>query len=159
MIASISDAAVMRDTAVVIQALDRFSGVRPGAMGAVGYCMGGGFAVSAAGTFPDRVAVATSFHGGGLAVDRRDSPHLLASRIKARIYIGAAGVDPSFTDDQQHRLEKSLDEAGVNYTLERYPDARHGFAVTAHPAYDRVASERHWSVLAEELQAALSPQT
>jgi len=32
-----------------------------------GYCMGGGYALSASGTFPDRVVVAASFHGGGPA--------------------------------------------------------------------------------------------
>ena len=37
-------------------------------------------ALLAAGTYPDRVAAAASFHGGNLANDAPDSPHLLAAR-------------------------------------------------------------------------------
>jgi carboxymethylenebutenolidase len=147
MIASITDTMVMRDTSRVVDALMDHVAVRPGPMAALGYCMGGGFALSAAGTFPERVAAAASFHGGGLATNKPDSPHLLAPRMKARIYVGAAGIDPSFTDEQEARLTRAFDEAGVNYVLERYEGAKHGFAVTGHPVYDREASERHWRTL------------
>jgi carboxymethylenebutenolidase len=156
MIASISDAAVMRDTAIVIGTFDRLPFVRRGAMAAVGYCMGGGFALSAAGTFPDRMAAAAAFHGGGLATDKADSPHLLASKMAARIYVGAAGIDPSFPEEQETRLRRALDDAHVDYVLERYDGARHGFAVTEHPAYDQAASERHWRTLVEELRQAFT---
>jgi carboxymethylenebutenolidase len=156
MIASINDTMVMHDTAVIMAALDDGPATRPGRMAAVGYCMGGGFALSAAGTFPERMAAAASFHGGSLATSKADSPHLLAPRMRGSIYIGAAGVDPSFTDEQEARLKQALDSAGVTYTFERYEGARHGFAVTGHPAYDRAASERHWQVLAEHLRRAFS---
>ena len=144
MISSISDTNVMQDTAAVIAWLDRAPAARRNRIGVVGYCMGGGFALSAAGSFPDRVARAASFHGGSLATDKADSAHLLASRIRAATYIGVAGIDPSFSREQQQRLERALTEAGVDYTLETYDGARHGFAVTGHLAYDRDASERHW---------------
>jgi carboxymethylenebutenolidase len=147
MIQSIGDTMVMRDTAVVIDALDRDSAVRDGRMGVVGYCMGGGFALSAAGTFPDRVAAAACFHGGSLATDKPDSPHTLASRIRGRVYIGVAALDPSFSREQQDRLERALSEARVDYTLETYEGAKHGFAVTGHLVYDADASERHWERL------------
>ncbi len=147
MIASVNDTTVMRDTAAVIAWLDRAPAARPNRIGVVGYCMGGGFALSAAGTFPGRVAVAASFHGGSLATDKPDSAHLLASRIRAKVYIGVAGLDPSFSREQQTRLEGALTEAGVDYTIETYDGARHGFAVTGHLVYDRDASERHWQRL------------
>jgi carboxymethylenebutenolidase len=99
---------------------------------------------------------AASFHGGGLATAKPDSPHLLASRMKARLYIGAAGIDPSFTDEQEARLRQALDAAGARYVLERYEGAKHGFAVTGHPVYDATSSERHWGVLVTELNQALA---
>lgn len=154
MIASISDTAVMRDTAAVIDALETLPSVRQGSMAAVGYCMGGGFALSAAGSFPERIVAAASFHGGGLATAKPDSPHLLAPRMKARVYVGAAGIDPSFADEQEVRLRQALDAAGVHYSLDRYAGAKHGFAVTGHPAYDAAASERHWDVLVRHLGEA-----
>ena len=155
MIQSINPSLVMRDTAAVIDMLDRQDAVRGGAIGVVGYCMGGGYALTAAATFPDRIAAAASFHGGSLATDKPDSPHTLASRMRARVYIGAAEIDPSFPREQQERLERALSEAGVDYTLEVYEGAKHGFAVTGHLVYDRDASERHWTRLVELLGQAL----
>jgi carboxymethylenebutenolidase len=155
MIKSINGALVMRDTAAVIGLLDRTPSVRKGAFGAVGYCMGGGYALSAAGTFPDRVAAAASFHGGSLATDRSDSPHLLAGEMRAQLYIGVAEIDPGFSAEQSARLEHALKEAGVHYTLEVYDGAKHGFAVTGHLVYDHDASERHWRTLLELFRSAL----
>jgi carboxymethylenebutenolidase len=39
--------------------------------------------------------------------------------------------------------------AGVTHTIEVYPGARHGFAVTGHLAYDQLASEQHWRRIIE----------
>lgn len=147
MVASINTAMVMRDTAAVIRHLDTLPVVTRSAIGALGYCMGGGYALAAAGTFADRVTVAASFHGGSLATDRPDSPHLLAPQMRARVYVGAGGLDPTFPDEQRQRLEKALAEAGVAYTIETYENAKHGFAVNGHLAYDEQAAERHWDRL------------
>jgi carboxymethylenebutenolidase len=156
-IASITPAMVMRDTSVVIDRLAARPTVRPGPMAALGYCMGGGYALSAAATFPDTFGLAASFHGGSLATDRPDSPHRLASQMRARVYIGAAAIDPSFDEAQEGRLREAFDAAGVRYALERYVGARHGFAVTGHPAYDRDAAETHWETLLDMLRDTLSP--
>ena len=155
MIQSINAALVMRDTAAVIEMLDRQDAVRPGPLGVVGYCMGGGYALTAAATFPDRVAAAASFHGGALATEKADSPHTLAPRMRARVYVGAAEIDPSFPKEQQERLARALSEAGVTYTLEVYEGAKHGFAVTGHLVYDRDSSERHWARLIELFNESL----
>ena len=155
MIRSINDTMVMRDTAAILTMIDAQSSARPGSIGVVGYCMGGGFALSAAGMFPERVAAALSFHGGSLATDKADSAHLLAHRMRARVYIGVAEIDATFSPEQQHRLETALSQAGVNYTIETYKGARHGFAVTGHLVYDRDSSERHWQRLLQILKDEL----
>jgi carboxymethylenebutenolidase len=144
MIASINGPMVMRDTKAVLDYLEGDPTVRPGKVAALGYCMGGGYALGAAGTFPDRVALAASFHGGALATDKPDSPHLLAGQMRAKVYVGAAGIDPSFPDAQRQRLETALSDARVDYTIETYENAKHGFAVNGHLVYDRDASEKHW---------------
>src|SRR5262245_16213650 len=118
MIASINHAMVMRDTRLVIARLDQHPSVKRDGVGALGYCMGGGYALRAAGTFPDRVVVAASFHGGSLATDKADSPHRLAPQMRARVYVGAAEIDASFPPEQQARLEQALTDAGVPHTVE-----------------------------------------
>ena len=155
MIRSIDGDLVMQDTAAVIAHLDTRPAVRKGPLGTVGYCMGGGYALRAAGVFPDRVAAAASFHGGSLATDRPDSPHQLASRMRAQLYIGVAGIDPGFTADQRQRLDEALRDGGVNYEIEIYDAAQHGFAVHNHRVYDHAASERHWERLLALFQDTL----
>ena len=147
MIRSITDALVMRDTAAVLAMADSHPAVSRGHVGVVGYCMGGGFALSAAGTFPERVASAASFHGGSLATDKPDSAHLLAPRMRGRVYVGVAEIDASFSPEQQARLETALSAAHVDFTIEIYKGAKHGFAVNGHLVYDRDASDRHWQRL------------
>lgn len=123
------------------------SEVTGGRFGTTGYCMGGRTSLVVAGRVPDRVAAAMSFHGGGLAADGDPgSPHLLADRIQAAVYVGAAQNDPSFTPEQSAALEDALTAAGVNHIIEWYP-AAHGFAVTDNAPYDRAAAERHWRAM------------
>jgi len=155
MIRSIDGPMVMRDTAAVMEHLDGRPDVRPGPRGTLGYCMGGGYALLAAGSFPDHVAAAASFHGGSLATDRPDSPHLLADRMRARLYVGVAEIDHTFDRAQQARLEDALTRGGVRYGLDVYAGARHGFAVTGHLAYDQAAAERHWGHVVELFGASL----
>src|SRR5262249_5448747 len=117
---------------------------------------GGHYALVAAGMFPDRIAAAASFHGGNLATDRPDSPHLLADRMRAALYVGVAGIDPHFLPEEKDRLESALSAAGVAHTIEVYPNVRHGFAVPDLPVYDRDAAERHRERLLGLLCQALS---
>lgn len=152
MIASINHAMVMRDTRAVLAWLDQHPLVQRNGLAAVGYCMGGGYALSAAGTFPDRVVLAASFHGGSLATDKADSPHRLAGQMRARVYVGAAEIDASFPPEQQRRLGQALTEAGVPHDIEIYPKARHGFAVTGHVAYDDASADLHWRRLLDLLK-------
>jgi carboxymethylenebutenolidase len=67
--------------------------------------------------------------------------------MRARVYVGAAGIDPTFPAEQRRRLEAALTEAGVSYAVETYENAKHGFAVNGHLVYDKEASERHWERL------------
>jgi len=122
--------------------------------GVCGYCMGGRASVIVAGRLPDRVAAAASFHGGGLVTDGADSPHLLADRMTATVYLGGAENDASFTPEQGERLGKALTAAGVAHTLEWYP-AGHGFAVPDNTSYDPAAAERHWTAMTDLFGATL----
>jgi carboxymethylenebutenolidase len=114
--------------------------------GTTGYCMGGRTSLIVAGRVPERVAAAMSFHGGGLVADDPGSPHLLATEIKAAVYVGGAENDASFTAADAQTLGAALAAAGVEHTIEFY-SAGHGFAVPDNAPYDPAAAERHWSAM------------
>jgi carboxymethylenebutenolidase len=153
--AQATPANVISDTQAFLDALAAHPGAKPGAVGAVGYCMGGLIALSAAGTYPERFLAVASYHGGRLASDAPDSPHRLAPHIKARVYIAGAIEDPSFPDDMKARLDSALTEAGVNHRIETYP-AKHGWVFRDTPVYDAAASERHFQTLLALFSETLS---
>jgi len=100
------------------------------------------------------VIAAASYHGGRLATDAPESPHLLAPRIRARVYVAGATEDASFPDAMKARLEDALTLAGVDHVVETYP-ARHGWVLTDTAAYDAAACERHWETLLALLDGTL----
>jgi carboxymethylenebutenolidase len=155
LMATATPANVMADLAALLTALAEWPECRPGPMGVLGYCMGGRLALIAAGTFPDAVAVAASFHGGGLADHRPTSPHLLAPRMKARVYVGAATDDPSCDAAMQARLGTALAEVGVDHRIEVYP-ARHGWVPDDTAAHDPEQAEQHWRALLPLLAETLT---
>jgi len=137
----------MRDTGAFIDWLTKRPEVRPGGVACTGYCMGAGLSLRAAGTFPDQIIASAGYHGGRLATDEPDSPHLLAPRIKAKVYCGGADEDAGFPPEQADRLRAALDAAGVENTVEIYSGARHGFAPPDMPVFNEAASERHWTTM------------
>ena len=137
---------VMSDTKAFLDYLATQRDVKKGAIGTTGYCMGGLMSLTAAGTYPDRIAAAASYHGGRLATDAPDSPHRLAPKMKARVYVAGAIEDQSFPDDMKARLEQALTDAGVDHMVETYP-AKHGWVLRDTPVHDAAAAERHWKTL------------
>ena len=134
-----------RDTELFLSALAE--GGATGKIGAVGYCMGGARAITAAAAYPDRIAAAASFHGGNLASDAPDSPHRQVAAIRGRVYVGSAGVDNSFPPEQSARLAEALRSAEIDHVIENYVGMAHGWAVPDHSVYDKRGAERHWNRL------------
>jgi carboxymethylenebutenolidase len=115
--------------------------------GVVGYCMGGSLALTAAARHPERIQAAAAFHASRLGTDAPDSPHLVVGRIRAEVYVGIAGLDPSWTPAEEQRLVEALVAGNVRHTVETYPGVKHGFAVDGSPVHDADAAERHFRTL------------
>jgi carboxymethylenebutenolidase len=145
LLAATTQAMTQADTGAFLDAL-AVEGLT-GPIGAVGYCMGGARALNAAAAFPDRIKAAASFHGGNLASDAKDSPYHNAARMKARVYVGCAGVDKSFPPEQSARLAEALRAAEVDHVIENYAGMAHGWCVPDHSVYDEAGAERHWKRL------------
>jgi carboxymethylenebutenolidase len=153
-IAPATPANIMSDTRAFLDHLAAHPDVKQGGIGTTGYCMGGLMSLTAAGTYPSHILATASYHGGRLATDAPDSPHLLAPKMKSRVYIAGAIEDQGFPDDMKARLEEALTKAGVDHKIETY-QAKHGWVFRDIPVYDAAAAERHWQTMTALFDATL----
>lgn len=147
MMASTSNLKAAEDTASFLAYLDTRDDVAGPKVGTVGFCMGGGMALTAAGSYPDRVAAAASFHGGRLATDDPASPSRVFPRIKAEVYVAGADDDSGYPPEMARRVEEELTKAGVRHKCEIYRGKLHGWMKPDMPVYDAAAAERGWKEL------------
>ena len=131
-------------------------------IGTQGYCMGGPLVVKTAAVLPNRIGAGASFHGGGLVTDKPDSPHLLAPKIKARMYFGVASNDDARQPDAKDKLKEAFAAAEVPAEIEVYSGALHGWCVpdmpmqNGAPIYNKPDAERAWGKLVALYKAALA---
>ncbi|WP_460072287.1 dienelactone hydrolase family protein [Streptomyces sp. YKOK-I1] len=149
---SLTNDLTARDADAYLRWLEESPLVADGPVALTGYCMGARLSLLTAGTHPERVAAAAGFHGGRLATDTPESPHLVAGRITAELYFGHADNDHSLPPEQIQRLEETLTAAGVRHTCEVYEGAQHGFTQADTASYDEEAAERHWAALLDLLK-------
>ena len=145
--ASTDNERAMRDAKAVLDWLPSQRQAKPGKVGVTGYCMGGGIALRAAGTFPERIAAAASFHGGNLATEEANSPHLLAPKMTAKLLVAGADEDRSYPEEQNVRLAAALKDARVEAAVSIWKGAKHGWVPTDMPVHNPEAAERHWKEL------------
>jgi carboxymethylenebutenolidase len=157
-----AEGAAERDAAAFIAWLDAQPQVdRNKKVGTQGYCMGGALVVRTAAA-STRVGAGASFHGGGLVTPNPNSPHLLAPKIKARMYFGVAANDDAQQPDAKTKLKEAFEAAKVPAEVEVYPQAQHGWCVpdmpkqpNGQPIYNKPDAERAWGKLLALYKAGL----
>ena len=129
-----------------LKVLQQHPRVDAGKLAAIGYCFGGATALQLAYTGADVKAVA-SFHGA-LPLPSAEQ----AKAIKAKVLICHGAEDSFVTDDACQKLRKALGAANVDYEMDYYGGARHGFSVPGVDArgmaplkYDPAADKRSWA--------------
>ena len=158
-----AEGAAERDAVAFIAWLDMQKEVdRTKKIGTQGYCMGGPLVVRTAAAVPNRVGAGASFHGGGLVTPNPSSPHLLAPKIKGRMYFGIATNDDMQQPDAKTKLKEAFDAAKVPVEVEVYSMAQHGWCVPDMPAqpdgqpiYKKDDAERAWTKLLALYKAGL----
>ena len=92
--------------------------------------------------------------------DKPESPHLLAPKLKARMYFGIARSDDERQPDAKDKLKQAFAAAGVPAEIEVYP-ANHGWCVAdmpmqaGAPIYNMAEAERAWTKLVALYKGAL----
>ena len=156
--------AAEKDAAAFVAWLDTQKQVdRSKKIGTQGYCMGGALVVRTAAAVSNRIGAGASFHGGGLVTQSPESPHLLASKIKGRMYFGIATNDDEQQPDAKTKLKESFDAAKVPAEIEVYSQAQHGWCVSdmpkqpnGQPIYSKADADRAWAKLLALYKAALA---
>jgi carboxymethylenebutenolidase len=103
-------------------------------LGAIGFCMGGGFAIAWACT-DSRLKAIAPFYG----VNPR--PMSVAERLCPVV---GSYPERDFTARSGRILEQALTENKIAHDIKIYPGARHSFFNDARASYDKPAAEDSW---------------
>jgi len=140
----LSNQMVVDDTGAILDFVRRGEPVRPGAVGAIGYCMGGRHVLCVAGHFPEHVRASASLHGTSLISDAPDSPHRLAKQFRGELYCGFAETDPYAPLSMVKELEELLRPCPVDYRHAVHKGAQHGYALPNRDIFDPRGAARDW---------------
>ncbi len=116
-------------------------------IGTMGYCMGGPVVMRTAAAIPARIGAGASFHGGGLATDKPDSPHLLVPQMKAQFLFAVAENDDQRNPDEKVKVKDAFAAAKLPAEIEVYKGTMHGWCPPDAKVYNHEQAERAWARL------------
>lgn len=125
-------------------------------IGTTGYCMTGSYTMRLAADMPERIGAGGSFHGGGLATDKDDSPHLLIPQMEAGFLIAIAENDDEKEPEVKTVLREAFDDAGVEAEVEVYEGTMHGWCPPDSAVYNEAQAEKAWSQLLDLFERRLA---
>lgn len=147
---------VMDDTRSLLAHVDADPRASRGAVGAIGYCMGGRYVCCAAGRYPERFRAGASLHGTTLVTDKPDSPHLTAARIRGELYCGFAEHDKGAPPAMIEAFAQAMKAADAKYTYRIHKGAEHGYALPDRDIADKQAANRDWETIFPMFRRTLS---
>ena len=125
-------------------------------IGTTGYCMGGPMVMRTVAAVPERLAAGATFHGGGLATNAPDSPHLLIPQTRAQVLHCVAENDDNNDPQAKVTLREAYNAAGIPAEIEVYEDAMHGWCAIDSQVYHEAQAERAWGRLLNLFENALA---
>lgn len=114
-------------------------------IGTTGYCMGGPMTMISAHERADRIGAGASFHGGGLATDKDNSPHLLIPEMKADYLIAIAENDDARSPEDKTVLKEAFAATDNNAEIEVYAGTQHGWCPPDSAVYDETMANKAWA--------------
>jgi carboxymethylenebutenolidase len=143
----LTDLMVVEDTEALLRFIDRTEPVKPGAMGSIGYCMGGRHVFRVAGAYPERFRANACLHGTRLVTPGEDSPHRSAMKAEGELYCGFAEKDVFASIQDVDTIAQSMKGAKARYQYELHLGADHGYALPDRDIYHKSAAERDWQLM------------
>jgi carboxymethylenebutenolidase len=144
----LADSMVVEDSGAILRFLEGGGEpAKPGAVGSIGYCMGGRHVMQVAIAYPDRFRASACLHGTTLVSERPDSPHLEVARLRGELYCGFAEHDHYAPLPMIEQLGKLLEPCPVRYTHAIHKGAVHGYALPDRDIFDKHAAERDWELI------------
>ncbi len=145
------------DARAFVSFLDQQAAVDTGRkIGTTGYCMGGPMVMRTVAAVPDRLGAGATFHGGGLATDADDSPHLLIPNTTAHMLHCVAANDDENDPEAKNTLRETYAAAGIPAEIEVYEGTLHGWCPPDSQVYNEPQAERAWSRLLVLFESALA---
>lgn len=153
----LSDETHFTDAYAFVSWLDAQDAVDTGRkIGTIGYCMGGPMVMRTAAARADRVGAVGSFHGGGLATDAPESPHLLIPQMNADFLIAIAENDDENEPEVKNILREAFAAEGLDAEIEVYEGTLHGWCPPDSAVYHEEQAERAWSRMLAMFDTALA---
>ncbi len=128
------DRAGISDLRAALTHLAAMPEVDPQRVGAVGFCMGGGFAVAWACTDDRLKAIAPFYASNPRPIDV----------VKRACPVVGSYPEKDFTASAGRALQQALDKYGIDHDIKIYPDANHSFFNAQGRAYNKPAAEDSW---------------
>jgi carboxymethylenebutenolidase len=154
----LADSMVVDDSGAILNFLS--GGDEPvthGAVGSIGYCMGGRHVMQVAVQYPDRFRASASLHGTTLISDRPNSPHLRVADLRGELYCGYAEFDHYAPLSMVKQLGEMLKPCKVGYTCEIHKGAEHGYALPDRDIFNKHAAERDWELIFSMFHRQIPP--
>ncbi|HZY42124.1 MAG TPA: dienelactone hydrolase family protein [Anaerolineae bacterium] len=124
----------IQDLKAALTYLSQQPGVDAGRVGAIGFCMGGGFAIAWAAS-DDRLKVIAPFYGA--------NPRPIEAVARACPIVGSY-PEEDWTAPQGRQLADVLDQYDIDHDIKIYPGAKHSFFNDTGRNYNADASTDAW---------------
>lgn len=154
---SLTDDMAIADTGALLNFIGKGEPVHSGAVGCIGYCMGGRHVFRVAAAYPARFRASASLHGTHLVTDKPDSPHRSAAKLMGQLYCGFGEKDGHAAAPIRKSLDEVMKSAPVKYVNEYHLGAEHGYALPERDVYHKQAANRDWELIFAMFRAQLAP--
>jgi carboxymethylenebutenolidase len=143
MMRKLKDAELVDDLKATTAHLRSMPEVGASPIGVTGFCMGGRLSFLSACELPGEIAASAPFYGGGIGalLDR-------AHKIRCPLHLFFSREDFFISQEEVQRIDARLRALGLDYAIENYEGAVHGFCCEERKeSYHAAAAKDAWAKL------------